>query len=549
MNIKLKMGVSAPPTQIDAGTLYFVTDTGEIYLDKDDTTRVKMAASDWDSITNKPSTFVPADHKHTAIYRADNTIAYMTYLNANKDTLGWSLQFADIEGNCAYMYLTSVDKNTAPTITVYAPDGVTNDTVLMINSPISQTLTLGAASKTRTTINQTIQFSAWEILKDSANNISNNNNFNDIFQNINTFQINSVIVADSTTVTNYPTGAYSYGQCLTSVTSYGPKAQIYIPHTASSGNGIWYRSGWSEDNKTWANILDTANYNKYVYTKTEIDNILKSYYGTYSRSANTVLAAPDNSNGVATFRKLVTADLPDTYLSLNGGTMSGLLINSTSKVFGHHDCGTDIAYNNVGWYNIGYSNSLKNGTSPWWEKGQDALCINNYWGIDIRTQGAIFLRHNGNRIWCSGDSVTGAVWNDYAEYRQCNDKEPGYVVLEDNEGYCNKTSYRLSPFAGVVSDTWGFSQGETETADTNIAVAGRVLVYTSRDRNQYKIGDCVCADKNGTVDIMSRNEIIQYPDRIVGTVSEIPIYEEWGGGKNADRPPVKVNGRIWIKVK
>lgn len=79
------------------------------------------------------------------------------------------------------MYLTSATKNTAPTITVYAPDGVTNDTVLMMNSPVSQTLTLGATSKTRTTINQTIQFSAWEILKDSANNISNNNNFNDIF--------------------------------------------------------------------------------------------------------------------------------------------------------------------------------------------------------------------------------------------------------------------------------------------------------------------------------------------------------------------------------
>lgn len=536
------MGIRPPPTQIDAGTLYFVTDTGEIYLDKDDTTRVKMAASDWNSIINKPSTFVPADHKHTAIYRADNTIAYMAYLNANKDTLGWGLQFVDTNGSCAYMYLTSADKNIAPTITVYAPDGVTNDTVLMINSPIYQITTIGAASKTRTAINQTIQFSAWEILKDSVN-ISDNNNFNDIFQNINTFQINSVMIADSTTVTNYPTGAYSYGQCLTSITSYGPKAQIYIPHIASSGNGIWYRSGWSVDDKAWANILDTSNYNKYVYTKTEINDAFNA-----SRSANTVLAAPNGSNGSASFRKLVTADLPDTYLSLNGGTMNGLLINNTRKVFGHHDCDTDISYNNVGWYNIGYSNLLKDGTS-WWEKGQDVLCINNYWGIDIRTMGAAFLRHNGNRIWCYGDSVTGAVWNDYAEYRQCNDKEPGYVVLEDNSGYCNKTSYRLSPFAGVVSDTWGFSQGETETADTNIAVAGRVLVYTSRDRNQYKIGDCVCADKNGTVDIMSRNEIIQYPDRIVGTVSEIPIYKEWGGCKNADRPPIKVNGRIWIKVK
>ena len=120
-----------------------------------------MAASDWNSITNKPSTFIPANHKHTAIYRADGTSAYVTYLTANKETLGWGLQFADVEGSCAYMYLTSATKNTAPTITVYAPDEVTNDTVLMMNSPISQTLTIGAASKTRTTINQTIYFGAW----------------------------------------------------------------------------------------------------------------------------------------------------------------------------------------------------------------------------------------------------------------------------------------------------------------------------------------------------------------------------------------------------
>ena len=48
------------------------------------------------------------------------------------------------------------------------------------------------------------------------------------------------------------------------------------------------------------------------------------------------------------------------------------------------------------------------------------------------------------------------------------------------------------------------------------------------------------------VDIMTREEIQKYPDRIVGTVSCVPEYEEWGDG---DRGPIKVNGRIWIKVK
>jgi len=44
---------------------------------------------------------------------------------------------------------------------------------------------------------------------------------------------------------------------------------------------------------------------------------------------------------------------------------------------------------------------------------------------------------------------------------------------------------------------------------------------------------------------MTEQEIKDHPDRIVGTVSCVPDYEEWGSG---DRPAVKVNNRIWIKV-
>ncbi len=149
--------------------------------------------------------------------------------------------------------------------------------------------------------------------------------------------------------------------------------------------------------------------------------------------------------------------------------------------------------------------------------------------------------------WVRGESVTGAVWNDYAEYRNSICNEPGYCVQEFGDDSLVKTQNRLDHFAGVTSDTWGFAQGETKEAKTPIAVAGRVLVYTFQDRDKYKPGDCVCAAPNGTVDIMTRDEIIQYPDRIVGTVSCVPDYDTWGGGE--DRQPIQVNGRIWIKVR
>lgn len=153
------------------------------------------------------------------------------------------------------------------------------------------------------------------------------------------------------------------------------------------------------------------------------------------------------------------------------------------------------------------------------------------------------------KLWGSGDAVTGAVWNDYAECRESDCQEAGYVLSENGDDTLSKSNDRLAPFAGVSSDTWGFSQGETEKAKTHIAVAGRVLVYPYQDRNNYKPGDCVCAAPGGTVDIMTREEVREWPDRIVGTVSCVPEYEEWGGGETADRDPVKVNGRIWIKVR
>ena len=150
-----------------------------------------------------------------------------------------------------------------------------------------------------------------------------------------------------------------------------------------------------------------------------------------------------------------------------------------------------------------------------------------------------------SKIWKEGDSVTGAVWNDYAEYRKSVAIMPGYCVEENDDGVLTLTQSRLVPGASIISDTWGFSQGQTEEARTPIAVAGRVLAYPYRNRSEYHAGQAVCSGPDGTVDIMSRHEIQKYPDAIIGFVSEIPDYEEWGGG---DREPVKVNGRIWIKI-
>lgn len=232
----------------------------------------------------------------------------------------------------------------------------------------------------------------------------------------------------------------------------------------------------------------------------------------------------------------------DTSIWVNKNGMlytSGLWISGT-----YSDSATPVSYGNI----INIAGAGANQLLLQWAT-DDGTTTGHVYHRDQRDCAGSGDWHPWRMLWQEGDAVTGAVWNDYAECREADTIEPGYVLVETGDDSLTKSTERLSPFAGVSSDTWGFSQGETDKAKTPIAVAGRVLVYPWQDRNNYKPGDCVCAAPEGKVDIMTREEIIQYPDRIVGTVSSVPTYDKWGGGEKADREPVDVNGRIWIKVR
>lgn len=144
----------------------------------------------------------------------------------------------------------------------------------------------------------------------------------------------------------------------------------------------------------------------------------------------------------------------------------------------------------------------------------------------------------------TGTKVKGAVWNDYAEYRQGQKVyQPGTCVIEVGDDTLVASTERLQGGALIVSDTFGFSIGETDKAKTPVATSGRVLAYTFEPRESYLPGDPVCSGPNGTVSKMTEQEVMMYPHKMIGTVSSIPDYEEWGTGK------VKVDGRIWIQIR
>lgn len=150
---------------------------------------------------------------------------------------------------------------------------------------------------------------------------------------------------------------------------------------------------------------------------------------------------------------------------------------------------------------------------------------------------------NGDNGVLVAKKVRGAVFNDYAEYRESLIKEPGRCVIETGYGDLELSTKRLQLGGNIISDTFGFSIGETDKAETPIAVCGRVLAYPYEDRYKFTAGAAVCSGPNGTISLMTREEIKEWPDAIIGYVSEIPEYKEWGTDK------IQVNNRIWIKLK
>lgn len=139
----------------------------------------------------------------------------------------------------------------------------------------------------------------------------------------------------------------------------------------------------------------------------------------------------------------------------------------------------------------------------------------------------------------------GAGWNDYAELRALKDGVgiAGKVYRECGNDEVCLTTKRLQPVCYIMSDTFGMIIGNKAENAIPLAVSGRVLAYTYENRNKFQIGDAVCSAPNGTVSIMSRREIKKYPDRIIGYVSSIPNYTQWGAKNTV------INDRIWIKLK
>lgn len=315
-------------------------------------------------------------------------------------------------------------------------------------------------------------------------------------------------------------------------TTYATAGDASSTATTATAGGIYYWRQWSYNSSTADRLSYYENFYLPTVTKDRTGNA--SYEIFTSKSYTTLDGRYVNASGDTMTGQLQKASTAMSWV--NG--RNGALIRNTTATFTANNYNPIVSVKSInGTWDIG---TYTTNNSLYFTYITDA----NFNAGTNSTTAQMEFRGSDNSIRAS--KVYGAVWNDYAEYR-CTSKniQPGNVVIETGNGDLKLSDRRLQPGANIVTDTFGFAIGETEIHKTPIAVSGRVLAYPYESIEEFKnnIGSPVCSGPNGTVSIMSINEERMYPSRIIGTISEIPDYEEWGTDN------IKVNGRIWIRIR
>lgn len=155
----------------------------------------------------------------------------------------------------------------------------------------------------------------------------------------------------------------------------------------------------------------------------------------------------------------------------------------------------------------------------------------------------------GSGLVCSGHftatKIWNAVWNDVADFQLLADKlEFGRCYFDTKDGamICNQRC-QMSVI-GIASDTFGYGvgSGANPNREVPIAVAGWVLAFVDKE---YECGTPLTNDEFGNLTAMTRDEKMEYPERIVAIYKRKELDALWG----PEGQKIQVNNRHWVKVK
>jgi hypothetical protein len=155
------------------------------------------------------------------------------------------------------------------------------------------------------------------------------------------------------------------------------------------------------------------------------------------------------------------------------------------------------------------------------------------------------VRTPGSTACLRADRVWNAVWNDVADFQLLADKlEYGRCYMDTKDGAMICTKRCQMSVIGIASDTFGFGvgNGANPNREVPIAVAGWVLAFVDKE---YECGTVLTNDEFGNLTAMTRDEKLEYPERIVALYKRKELDTFWG----PEHSKIEVNGRHWVKVK
>ena len=123
------------------------------------------------------------------------------------------------------------------------------------------------------------------------------------------------------------TDVYNYGSVI-SLPCDSSRFEIYASHQSSSGNGLYYRSGWNSDKKSWLKFIDSSN--------------IGSQSVNYANSAGNADTVDGQHASNFVRAGVIDTDVTD----LNALDTYSFIKSVNSKVANHSPKG------NTGWYNV-----------------------------------------------------------------------------------------------------------------------------------------------------------------------------------------------------
>ena len=362
---------------------------------------------------------------------------------------------------------------------------------------------------------------------------------------------NAMHFVGTTTVTN-PTGNYNNGDVILNTST--KKEYVY-------NNGTWIElgdegsyvlketgKGLSTNDYTTAEktkLAGLSNYTLQTATSSTLGGVKIGSTLTINSGVVDVKPATSSTLGGIKAGDNITIASDGTlsiggYLPLSGGTLTGKLTIDGVGISDGSDDAVGLTVQTASTGNAGAITGI--------QMRRTDLNRSIVMGVNDTKEGIWSVDQSAWIIYATADgkartdmALYGAVWNDYAEFRNCSNGEAGHCVVENGDDTMSLSTKRLQ-YGGIISDTFGFVIGDQKNGKP-IAVSGRVLAYTDKDRKNFKPGDAVCSGPNGSVSKMTRKEIKEYPEKILGIVSSVPTYEFWGPKQ------IPVDGRIWIKVR